>query len=197
MFAKIVKLATSRPWLYDFVQFVLEGDYHQDIIGTVAGRVDEKLLEVGCGTGYFSKFFDCSYTGVDLDEFYLQSARQKFGSRRKNFLAMDACRLDFSDKSFDKVVFINTIHHLSDDQVLKSLSEAKRVAKKSVFIFDMATTRNNIITPLLLSLDNGKYVRSLEEQVSLIKTAMPVADYFTFSAPRQLLTHTAIVCPAL
>ena len=58
----------------------------------------------------------------------------------------------------------------------------------------MSTEKDSILTPLLLSLDNGKYIRSLGKQVEIVGKILPIKNYFTFHTPRHLLAHTAIIC---
>jgi len=190
---RIVQTLTSSPVMYDICQVVLEGDYHTAITETVDQTGDEKILEIGCGTGYFGQFFN-NYTGVDIDPAYIAGAKRQYESATRKFLVGDATALDFPDKSFDKVVVINVIHHLNDDETRAALGEAKRLAKKYVYIFDMSTDRVSFITPLLLSLDNGKFIRPLEEQLKLVSGVLGVETSSVFIPPRKLLGHSVIVC---
>jgi len=96
------------------------------------------LLDVGCGNGFFTYYFNkiCDVSGVDYSEKLL-----KMNPVKKTFL-MNAKKLEFENNSFD-IVFANALlHHVDDiDQVLK---EMKRLSKKYVIILD--ANRNN---PLL------------------------------------------------
>jgi ubiquinone/menaquinone biosynthesis C-methylase UbiE len=190
---KTVRILTNNPLVYDLAQIVLEGDYHSAITDTVDAESHESVLEIGCGTGHFARFFD-TYTGIDIEPKYIEAAQRRYAGSSKAFRVGDATALTFPDKSFDKVIIINVIHHLSDDEVRAVLKEAKRLAKKKFYVFDMTTDRDSFITPLLLYLDNGKFVRPLAAQVALIKESFTVDTSFTFKAPRKLLRHSAIVC---
>lgn len=190
---KIIQVVTNNPVVYDLVQTVLEGDYHGVIADTVAQENEETILEIGCGTGYFGQFFR-NYTGIDIDPAYIEGAKAR-GLKTHQFEVGDATKLPYTDKSFDKVMIINVIHHLSDNEVRVVLKEAKRLAKKQVYIFDMTTDKNTFITPLLLSLDNGKFIRPLSEQLALARETFAVEKSFTFVPPRKLLSHSAILCP--
>ena len=94
-----------------------------------------KLLDVGCGNGFFSYYFEkmCDTTGVDYSKKMILSNPIK-----KKYL-MNATDLKFEDNSFN-IVFCNAfLHHLDNmDAVIK---EMKRVSKKYVVILE--PNRNN------------------------------------------------------
>ncbi len=94
-----------------------------------------RLLDVGCGNGFFSSYFDaiCETVGVDYSEKLLA----KNPISRK--VLMDANRLAFQDFSFD-VVFCHALLHHVEDQV-RVLSEMRRVSRKYVVV--MEPNRNN------------------------------------------------------
>lgn len=94
-----------------------------------------KLLDVGCGNGFFTYYFDqiCDTTGVDFSPKML-----KMNPVKKKKL-MDAHSLKFKDNQFDIVFCHALLHHVDDlDQVI---SEMKRVSKKYVVILE--PNRNN------------------------------------------------------
>jgi SAM-dependent methyltransferase len=180
--------------IYNACQFILEGDYHNIITQTVGASTDERLLDIGSGTGYFSQFFNCRYVGIDSNPAYVAAASKQYANPARTFNVMDATRIDFSEQSFDKIVLINFIHHLSNADVLSILRKARYIARDKIFIFDMNTKKMSAITPLLLKLDNGRFIRNAEEQSRLIGSVLSIEDSFNFVTPRRLLEHTAFVC---
>jgi SAM-dependent methyltransferase len=89
-----------------------------------------RLLDVGCGNGFFSYYFDkiCRVVGVDYSHKML--SRNPIGQKCQ----MDAGRLAFQDLSFDVVFCHALLHHVEDlDQVL---SEMKRVSRKYVVVLE-------------------------------------------------------------
>ena len=69
------------------------------------------LLDVGCGTGHWSEFFNdngCAVTGIDISEAMVKTAQNK-RSKAIRFLIGDAHKLPFSDGEFDVSVAIATI----------------------------------------------------------------------------------------
>ncbi len=94
-----------------------------------------KLLDVGCGNGFFSYYFDriCDTTGVDF------SAKMLAQNPIRQKLLMDAGHLSFQDMAFDVVFCHALLHHVEDmDGVLQ---EMRRVSRKYVVVLE--PNRNN------------------------------------------------------
>ena len=93
----------------------------------------DSLLDVGCGTGHFSRRFDrlgLSVTGIDPDPKTLDFARQEGGEVA--YLQGSALELPFSDDSFDDTVAITSLCFI-DDPVL-ALQEIWRVTRGTCVI---------------------------------------------------------------
>jgi len=85
------------------------------------------LLEVGCGTGHFTRWFDdqgLQVTGLDLSVPMLAEA-VRLGSPPG--IRGDALALPFPDSAFDLVSLITTLEFVSDPA--RVLVEANRVAR--------------------------------------------------------------------
>ncbi|MBN3033864.1 MAG: class I SAM-dependent methyltransferase [Candidatus Saganbacteria bacterium] len=105
------------------------------ISGLVKIRPGEKILDVGCGTGHFSAFFrkmGGQVTGLEPSPEMLAEARRLYGERGINFIAGNAERLPFADRSFDLVTLITVLELLDDPG--QALAEAFRVGKGKVFL---------------------------------------------------------------
>ena len=89
-----------------------------------------RLLDVGCGNGFFTFYFDkiCDAYGIDYSMKMLRI------NPVQNIFLMDANNLVFEDNSFD-VVFANALlHHVKD--IDKVIQEMVRVSKRNVIILD-------------------------------------------------------------
>jgi len=88
----------------------------------------DTLLSVGCGKGYVEPLLNVKkVVGMDLDN------RPVTGIE---FVAGDARKLLFGDKSFDWVMFMFVLHHIPRQDQQKALQEAKRVARKGLIIVE-------------------------------------------------------------
>ena len=80
----------------------------------------EKLLEVGCGTGYWGRFFsDCGFavTGVDVSERMIKIAQNK-NITNASFQIADGYSLPFADNSFDVTVAITTLEFVGNAELV-------------------------------------------------------------------------------
>ncbi|MBI5390987.1 methyltransferase domain-containing protein [Candidatus Woesearchaeota archaeon] len=88
-------------------------------------KPEEKILDVGCGTGLYFSLFPCSIEGIDASEGMINECKKK--GHRCNVGRAE--QLPFTDKSFDSVICITAMHNFSD--VAKALREIKRVCRKT------------------------------------------------------------------
>jgi ubiquinone/menaquinone biosynthesis C-methylase UbiE len=90
------------------------------------------LLEVGCGTGHFTRFFrsqDLRAIGLDISPAMLVEAKQQHGL---SYILADAKYLPFASCTFDLVAFITTLEFLDDP--VSALREASHVARQGIVI---------------------------------------------------------------
>ena len=95
-------------------------------------EVGSKVLELGCGDGYFGEMLkekDADYTGCDISERAIETAKDR---GLNVFLAEIKNKLDFPDKSFDYVVMSEFLEHIINSEEI--LKEAGRIAKKGVLV---------------------------------------------------------------
>lgn len=90
------------------------------------------LLEVGCGTGHFTRWFGkqgLQVVGLDLSASMLKPAKTLDG---EFYLQGDAVTLPFPTGSFDLVAFITTLEFLSEP--VQALADALRVARLGIIL---------------------------------------------------------------
>lgn len=90
------------------------------------------LLEIGCGTGHFSRWFavlGLCVTGMDISRLMLKEATQR--SELPHFQG-DALRLPLANNSFDLAALITALEFLPDP--LQGLSESFRVARQGLIL---------------------------------------------------------------
>jgi ubiquinone/menaquinone biosynthesis C-methylase UbiE len=96
------------------------------------GIAGPRLLEVGCGSGYYSEVFatlipgGIDYTGIDYSDAMIERARARYPSMA--FEVADATRLPYADGAFDIVFNGVSLMHIIDYQA--AIREAARVAAR-------------------------------------------------------------------
>jgi ubiquinone/menaquinone biosynthesis C-methylase UbiE len=84
----------------------------------------KKVLDVGCGTAFYSHLFK-DYTGID-------NSREMVKRAKGNVLLGNAESLPFNDKSFDVVISLSAAHNFSDFR--RAIDEMFRVSRELVIV---------------------------------------------------------------
>jgi ubiquinone/menaquinone biosynthesis C-methylase UbiE len=108
----------------------------------------ERVLDVGCGDGYYDMIIAKSgakVTGIDIHEKRLSKAQRLYRNERSEFLYMNAEEMSFGDASFDRVVSFCVVEHFHhDERVMQNIS---RVLKPGgCFVFSVDSLSNPEIT---------------------------------------------------
>lgn len=100
--------------------------------GFLEKKNENRILDAGCGDGRFipmlSKYRD-HITGVDISSKMLELAKSLYP--QVEFQKMDLLSLKFDDSTFDEVVALYSIIHLSKNKIQTALTEFQRVLKPS------------------------------------------------------------------
>jgi SAM-dependent methyltransferase len=109
----------------------------------------ESLLDIGCGTGYFTRHFaqrSLSVTGVDIDPAMIEFARAHAAAGER-YTAGDAGALPFPDRSFDLCVSVTALCFVADER--RAVAELLRVTRRR-FAIGLLNRRS------LLCFDKGR-----------------------------------------
>ena len=121
-------------------------------------RPDMEVLELGCGSGYFTRELVKSraiVTAIDISPDLLELARREVSDTNATFMAENAFAMSFGDNCFDAVVGISVLHHLD---IEKGLSEVFRVLKPGGFI---CFTEPNMMNPQIAVQKNIPAIKKL------------------------------------
>lgn len=133
---------------YDLVGTLFFGGRRRHVFTQLAAasgaRPGDRVLDVGCGTGYFTRLMakavapDGTVHGIDPSRQAIAQARRITRLANCSFAAGVAEALDAPDGSYDVVVTSLTIHHLPEDLRPQAIAETFRVLRPggSVLIAD-------------------------------------------------------------
>lgn len=100
------------------------------LLQLLAPRAGEQVLDVGCGTGWFTRRLarlpGVSVTGLDLDESWLGFARSRDPQAR--YVQGDARSLPFEDGSYDRVLSVTALCFVPEWP--QALAEIVRVSRR-------------------------------------------------------------------
>ena len=102
--------------------------------GVLAPASGDSLLDVGCGTGYFTRRFAREHvhvTGLDPDAAMLQFAAARAPAQQP-YLFGDACALPFPARSFDLCVSITALCFIREQS--RALAEMVRVTRRRIVL---------------------------------------------------------------
>ena len=161
-------------------------------------RRGERVLDVGCGSGYLSNCLQEMYaveaTGLDIRDFRTKPIA---------FQSFDGTSIPFPDKSFDHVLLSFTLHHSHDPMTL--IRECHRVARRSIMAFEDLPQNRPGEMLVALHVDayrllyrtgtprSAAYRAALdwlgEQAVNVVRTPMPYEWIDRIYVPRFLLVH--------
>jgi demethylmenaquinone methyltransferase/2-methoxy-6-polyprenyl-1,4-benzoquinol methylase len=99
---------------------------------TIARLPPKRTLDVACGTGFLTSQLRGDITGLDQSSRMLAIAQER--SPEAIFVQGDALDLPFPDGSFDRVFTGHFYGHLEEDDRLRFVAEARRVAPELVVV---------------------------------------------------------------
>jgi ubiquinone/menaquinone biosynthesis C-methylase UbiE len=126
--------------LYDLVAKLTAGkkgkEFLTRIISLAELNGDEKILDVGCGTGTLAceiarKYSGVSISGIDISENLINGARHKGkdGNYNIDFRIGSALELPYGENTFDAVFTTIMFHQLDVNEKRRAVQEIYRVLK--------------------------------------------------------------------
>ena len=115
------------------------------------------VLEIGSGSIGITRFYNGEVVGVDIEA-------EKYKNPRLRFIKGSATNLPFSDSSFDAVVSVDTLEHLTRKEQINMVLEAYRVAKNHIF-FTYPVGFNKYHKKILATWKKSHLTKSLEEHL--------------------------------
>ncbi|MHB8200123.1 MAG: class I SAM-dependent methyltransferase [Acidithiobacillus sp.] len=157
--------------------------------GLLQAQPGDTLLDVGCGTGWFTRRFaeeGLRVTGLDFNQDWLAFARAK-GPPEIRWIAGDARALPFPDRSFDQVVSVAALCFVDDER--RAVAEIVRVARRRFAIGWLNRAS-------LLYAQKGQRGGSGAYHGARWHRPDELLDFFSGLPVRRLAVHSAIFLPA-
>lgn len=124
-------------------------------ISTARINKNDKILEIGCGTGLFTRKVHsktgANITATDLSPELLKQAKEQLP--QATFLLDDAMKMNFPDNSFDVVFGSSVLHHLEMQIALNEIFRVLKPGGRMVF------AEPNMINPQILIQKNIPYIK--------------------------------------
>jgi ubiquinone/menaquinone biosynthesis C-methylase UbiE len=95
-----------------------------------------RTLDVACGTGYITRHLGGEVTALDQSDAMIAIARERVP--HATFVVGDALGLPFADQTFDRVFASYFYCHLEEEDRLRFVEEARRVAAELVVMGTIA-----------------------------------------------------------
>lgn len=123
----------------------------------------DKLLDVGCGTGFSLDCFECSEAiGIDPSKKLVEQYKGK-----QKIIVGNGENLPFKNNGFDVVISFTAIQNFDD--VEKGLKEIKRVGNnKFALTFLKKSTKAKIIEDLIRKIFSEFKIEKIEEEKDFI-----------------------------
>jgi ubiquinone/menaquinone biosynthesis C-methylase UbiE len=103
-----------------------------DAMAAVNALRPARTLDIACGTGYLTRHLGGEVVGLDQSESMLDEARRRIPDGE--LVQGDALSLPFADGSFDRIFTSYFYCHLVEEQRVRFLVEARRVAPELVVL---------------------------------------------------------------
>ncbi len=127
------------------------------------------LLDVGCGSGYYSEVFAClldeavDYTGSDFSAAMIRRAQARYPALR--FEVGDGTALPFSDAAFDVVMLGTSLMHMPRYEA--AIAQARRVSKRWCLFHTVPVLRKRATTFLRHEAYGGSLVELVFNEAEL------------------------------
>jgi len=158
-------------------------------------RNDLNILELGCGTGEYTKLVSkllpkSTIYAIDISEKMLKIGKNKcVQSKNTRFFKRSAYQTGFNDDSFDVIFGFYVLHHLN---TLKTIQEIVRILKPGGLVY---FCEPNILNPLVYLIKKNKYLKRIvgdspdEWGINPIK----IVDYFKPLVKRTIETSEYLI----
>ena len=164
----------------------------REVRAALEATPDERVLDLGCGTGHFCQAVPGDYLGIDLHPGYVAFARWRWGTPRRRFEVVNL--VDLEGTPFECAIMVNCLHHLSDDDARAVFQRLARLVRRRLVVVDADLEASNRLQRFLLDHDRGDYVRPVPAQRRLLEPSFRVTAERSFPNSIHTLIQNLFVC---
>ena len=159
---------------------------------------DARVLDLGCGTGELLDFLgDVRYTGVDVSDDYIASAREHYGDRAE-FVVSDATSVRLPVEEFDLVLAVGVLHHLDDAgarELFDVAASALRPSGRMITVDPAFVEDQGRLARFTIARDRGRNVRTPKAyQLLAADSFNTVGSVVRSDLIRIPYTHSVLEC---
>ncbi|MCG6537672.1 MAG: class I SAM-dependent methyltransferase, partial [Syntrophales bacterium LBB04] len=137
----------------------------------------KRILDIGCGPGYLLDYLpDVDYVGFDTDPGHIRYASQRYTGRGQFHCEQFTERVAGNIGRFDWIFMFGLLHHIDDNEAVSYLTLARDLMNpggRLISLDGVFCKKQSPISRLLLSLDEGKFVRTEKEYTLLASGVFP------------------------
>jgi SAM-dependent methyltransferase len=145
-----------------------------------------RVLDVGCGPGTNAAYFaHAEYTGIDMNEAYLEHARRKFG---RTFIAADVTQYRVAESErFDFILLNSLLHHIDDSGAEKLLGRLATLLTDDghVHIIDLLLPEETSVARFLARADRGDHPRPMAQWREMFTKCFDAVVFEPFTLRRM------------
>ena len=164
-------------------------------------KKNDKILEVGAGTGAYSLYYakqGYDVTAIELVEENITKLKQGI-TEKMNIQVHQGNAVDlsmFEDETFDITLVLGPMYHLfTKEEQEKAIAEAIRVTKKGGLIYFAYITNDAVVLKVLL-LEHKllEYKDKHDEHFKLLNSPEEVFYLFLTKDFEEMMKHTNTIC---
>lgn len=198
---ELIRPILDRPFFYELYHRLIGANYRSRVLVSeyIRPGPDDRILDIGCGPGNMMPFLpECRYLGVDVNESYIISAKERYGHRGEFLCERVSHHSVQSLGAFDIVLALGLLHHLDDSEA----HDLFRLGSTALKSGGRMITNDGCYVPgqsraerYLLSRDRGRFIRTQEEYLKLARGWFSeVTPHLRDDVLRIPYTHLILEC---
>lgn len=172
----------EHDWIYRFFRGLTGANHLNKVIAEeyIQSTSSCSVLDLGCGPADIVQHLQFrSFTGLDNNKRYLVAAARRYPAA--TFRLSHVEDIDLQEGTFDRVIALGVLHHISDAVALATLFKVQRMLSPGGFFlsYDPCFAKGqHVLAKLVHSMDRGQYVRHDHQLIALAKRIFPTVESY-------------------